>query len=388
MPKTYVVTADRDGRVLALFDDATIDGYSFRLNEPGTCTFSIPNVGRPSVTVTSTSSWPESWPASWGTAVTVTSRRDRPVWEVADPEQGHEVWVVRAGQVVWAGPLWTVDEDEDRITFGALSLEVYLSDWVLYQTLETSGYPSEDASGPVPGATVVSRDQHLLVKALVDHGQALAGGDRRIDTSTVSASGVLRDRQYAVWEGYDVLTLVRNLSEVDNGPDWWIDPASRQLQLASRRGMRRPATVFNDRNVRRFARRRDRGELATEIVGIGVGYDQSTLRENRADTAAMARSGRIRKTYVNKQIGRRETLRAVAARQLRVRSTVPDLLAVTVATDEPPLFSYELGDEVRIHYRSDYRPVDVFRRVVGVDVVPHGGEEQAVLYLERLGVGT
>lgn len=385
--RSLLFSADRDGNVLAALPTATIDQYSFRSNAPGGCRFTVPALLQPNAT--SSWDWPAVWPDTWGDISVL--RDGQPLVEVLDPDQGHEVGVLRGGTVVWQGPLVAVDEtvddnDSPVVRFGALDLLHYLSDWHILTTIETSGYPSGETSGPISGATVVDRDQHAIVKALVDHGQGQAGADRRIDTTGITDSGTLRDRQYKAWELPNVWEQVRNLCNVQGGPDVAIDPATRELQLWTSRGRRRPATVFNDRNVRRFGRRKDRSQLASEVIGLGAGEGESTLRVFRRASTSVGRVGLVQHVTPHKGVTRKTTLTEHADRELGDRSTVPDLYSVTVATDDPRLFSYGLGDEVRIHYPSRFESVDEFRRLVGIDVHPADGEqpEEATLHMEPL----
>lgn len=380
---SLLFSTDRDGTILAAFPEATIESYGERLNAPGACTFSLPNLHRPEAPSGTDLSWWETWPSTWGVMPRV--ERGQPIAEVLDPDQAHEVGVLRNGRVVWQGPLVTVDEGPDQIRFGAEGLLTYLRDWHVTRTLETTSYPSGDTSGPITGAAVIDRDQHLLVKALVDHGQGKAGADRRLDTTAVTASGTLRDRQYKGWELPNVYEQVQNLTDVQGGPDIHVDPASRELLLwTPRRGKRRESTIFNDRNVRAFGRRKDRNQLATQVLAVGAGEGDATVRLARTSSAGVARVGMVQKVISHKGVSNRDTLLEHADEELNERDTVPNLLSVTVATDSPALESYNVGDSVRTHHPSRYQPIDEFRRIVGRDVSPHDGEEVATLHLERL----
>lgn len=386
--RSLLFTADRHGTVLAALPTATIESYGYRTNQPAPCTFSVPALLQPSARTSW--DWPKVWPETWGKVDVL--RDGQPLVEVLDPDQGHEVGILRAGKVVWQGPLTGVNETVDDnanpvIQFVAHDLLLYLADWHVVTTHETQNYPTGDTSGPIAGATQIDRDQHQIVKALIDHGQGQAGADRRIDTTAITDSGVDRDRQFKAWEVPNVWQQVSNLCGVEGGPDIGIDPATRQLQLwTPRRGRRRRDKIFNDRNVRQFGRRKDRGQLATEILGVGAGEGEATLRVARRSSSAVGRVGLVQKPITHKGVTRKSTLTGHADRELAQRSTVHDLISPTVATDDPRLFSYGLGDEVRVHHPSRYEPVDEFRRIVGFDVHPptDSDRETAVLHLETL----
>ena len=66
---------------------------------------------------------------------------------------------------------------------------------------------------------------------------------------------------------------------------------------------------------------------------------------------------------------------------LNVSASVPNLISITVSTGDPQLFSYGVGDEVRILWESPYETVNEFQRIIGFDVTFKAGEESATLFL-------
>lgn len=61
-------------------------------------------------------------------------------------------------------------------------------------------------------------DQHLIVKALIDYAQNVAWGDVGINTSYITACGVVRDRnEYFGWKRHSIGKLIEDLAAVNNG---------------------------------------------------------------------------------------------------------------------------------------------------------------------------
>jgi hypothetical protein len=348
-PRTVVFTQTRDGRRVAELPSRDGLRYGWRLNRPGAIQFDLPARKLPDV----------------------DGRPTVPIGDVLE-DGVHEVGVERGGQVVWLGALLTIDERADTISFAGEGLLAYARRWHVTATLDYTGGNA--------------RDQALIAKALIGHHQAKAGGDFRVDTSAVTATGVTRERKYAGHERKNIYDAVTQLGEVDGGFDLDIDPATRQLRVYyPRRGRRRDDIIFDTRNIRAFQRRRDATAQASQILGVGAGEDTATLLTNLQSSEAVARYGLTQAVYRNTDVSVPATLESHVIRELLLYRTSPNLIGITVSTADPVLGSYQVGDEVRIVWPSAYRPLDTYRRVVGLDVVHEDGEERAVVYLDELG---
>lgn len=286
----------------------------------------------------------------------------------------HEIVVERDGAPVWAGPLLTMTEPEKPESGGWLfdfageGLLHYPWRWYVTSTL-----------------TFTATDQFTIAKALVDFHQNKAGGDFGIDTSGVGLSGVVRDRTYYGYEQKNIGEALQQLAEVRNGFDYSIDPASRALRLHyPKKGARKTDLVWDERNIRRFVRSRDSTAQASQELGIGLGEGDRALRAATQDAAAVATFGLTQHTYSNAGIGKMTTLVAHIERELALFKNPAEMIAVVVGTEEPPVFSYEVGDEGRVVWPSTYAPVNRFMRLVGRDITWEAGEERAVLYLEAV----
>jgi hypothetical protein len=151
--------------------------------------------------------------------------------------QGTELWLYRNGRLVFAGPWITGQIQNQSLTINAKSLEAYFDMMVVVADL-----------------TFKQIDQFMIGKQLIDQWQGLTFGHFGIDTSVISNSGVLRDATYLKTELNYVSKLLFNLSQLQNGFDYWIDPTTRELNMVyPLRGVDRSsgegAIVFDERNV-------------------------------------------------------------------------------------------------------------------------------------------
>ncbi len=281
----------------------------------------------------------------------------------------NEATVERDGTIVWAGPIQTSDENDTGrlINFAGEGLLTYLRKMHITTTLTYSS--STD-------------DQYTIARGLIAHHQNKAGGDFNIDTTAATLSGQKRTRTYNYWEHKNVYDAVIELSEMDNGFDLAIDPATRTLDLYyPRQGQRRTDIVFDERNIRRFSRQRDATRQASHILAIGSGEEDAMLRASVQSSTAVAAYGLTQKVISLKDVTVESTLIDHANDALNVSATVPNLIAIDVSTDDPGLFSYGVGDEVQVRWASPYETVNEYQRIIGLDVVWRSGEETATIYL-------
>ncbi len=341
MPDTILYTQVRGGG--ERIEEFPADGvkYGFRLNRPGAISFSLP--------------------------------LDYEKTVQANIEEGvHEVGVEREGTVVWVGPVLTVDENDTPRTvgFGGEGLMAHLRRMHVTSTLSFSA--STD-------------DQFDIARALIDHHQNKAGGNFGIDTTAVTISGRKRDRTYNGYEHKNVYQAVVEMSELDDGYDFEFNPATRALDLHyPRQGQRRTDIVFDDRNIRSFRRRRDATGQASQIIGIGAGEEENMLIRTFQSSTAVAKHGLTQRVITHKDVTVAQTLEDHVSDALTAYANVPNLIALDVGTRDPQLFTYNLGDEVKVNWPSPYDPVNEYQRLIGFDVIWQSGEESAVLYLEPL----
>jgi len=172
---------------------ANIVSYGFRANRPGAISFTCP--------------------------------LDHPKTRASTLDVGvNEAAVERDGTIVWAGPIQTSAEDDTSrvVSFGGEGLATYLRKMHVTATLSFSD--TDD-------------DQYDIARALIDHHQNKAGGDFGIDTTASTTSGRNRTRTYNYWEHKNVYDAVVEMSEMDDGYDFAVnpcDPCPRPVLPAAR----------------------------------------------------------------------------------------------------------------------------------------------------------
>lgn len=350
--ETTLFAQTRDGHFIREFPQATVEQYTFRRNAPGACIFSLPA---------------EMLPGPDGTPSV-------PIGDVLD-DGAVEIGVRRGANTVWLGPLWTVEEDDDGaaqpIRFGAEGLWSYARKWHVVSTLPGSNHP-----GGFEGV-----DQAFITKALLDHHQSKGGGDFGIDTSTIAATGVPRDRtEYDGWRGVNIFEAVNQLADAEGGFDFDVWPATRQFRLHyPRQGRRRSNVTFNPANIVKFGRHRDATRQASAALGFGDGQETLTLRRSLTDSSAVARYGLTETVVRRSTVSSAATLDALIRRDLESLRASPNLISLEVKTGvNLPWSNWWIGDDVRVVWPSPYRPVDDCRRIVGIDVRPHPDETVTV----------
>lgn len=288
----------------------------------------------------------------------------------ANLEEGvHEVVVRRNRAVVWRGPILTTDEDDEArlLLVGGEGLGAHAKKWHVTSTISHSNV-----------------DQFTIARSLINHHQGKAGGDFGIDTSAVTTSGVLRTRTYPGYEQKNIYDALVELSEVEDGFDFNIDPGTRAFDLYYPKRGQRTELVFDERNIEKFRRRRDATSQASQILGVGAGEKDDTLRRSSQSSTAVARYKLTQRVATHKDVKVAATLDDHVAAALNAFATVPNVLSIQVRTDEPPLFSYNVGAEVTVRWPSPYDEINEIQRLIGFDVVWQQGKESAILHLQPL----
>ncbi len=286
----------------------------------------------------------------------------------ANIEEGvHEVVIEREGTVAWTGPILTAREDDraNTLAIGGEGLMAHLRRMHITTDLVF---------------TVGVDDQFDIARALIEHHQDKASGNFGIDTTATTTSGRKRDATYKKEAQKNVYDAIVELSEVDDGFDFNFNPDTRKFDLFYPNRGKRTNFIFDDRNIREFSRQRDATGQASELIGQFA----DELIVTTQDSVALTKYGLTQRVIVHKDVGVSQTATDQVADALNAYKDVPNLIALTVNTTDPQVFTYEVGDEVKVIWPSKYDPVDEFQRLIGFDVVWTQAKEEVILYLEPL----
>lgn len=199
-----------------------------------------PLVGAQGVKLTETLNLPESLEFT----VPAALQEDAVNTRIIDPLDGSEVWLFQreTGNKLFAGPF--------------LGYRPQLQDGGIVWTIRASGILGYTARMLAPEPTdadlvFTAEDQADIAAALIDYWQALDYGDYGIDTSSVGATGVARDRTYAVPELHIVAQRLAELAAVADGFDYSIDPTTREfvVHYPSRGGDKTSTVIIDARSI-------------------------------------------------------------------------------------------------------------------------------------------
>ncbi len=246
-----------------------------------------------------------------------------------------EIWVRRNGKQVFAGPLLAGRVSSESLSLEAQGLEAYTKMWYVQADLN-----------------FLNTDQFSIIKSLVDQWQALDYGNYGIDTSQVTTSGVLRTLNLPAAELHTVFDRIDDFTEMSDGLDWSIDPASRRLELYSpSRGIDRSAgedaIIFDQRNVTSadLAFSIAPGDLASDGLATGTATGSDTpLLSTFSNLELRARYGRTGVT-ANFQSPDQGALDAAIQALVQARGAVLLIPGPnTRVTLDSDLSSYDVGD--------------------------------------------
>jgi hypothetical protein len=214
-------------------------------------------------------------------------------------------------------------------------------------------------------------DQFLIAKALIDNFQALDFSNYGIDTSGITASGVLRDATYLLKEGNYVGKLLSDLGKRVNGFDFSIDPVTKKLQLYyPTRGVDRSsgegAVVFDQRNVNNTNIICTLGvnDIATDgyAIGTGSGSTDGSVIGVKSNLELLSQYGRSVLFQTYNGVTEQATADAYAQSIIDARGAAllipgPD----SQVTPDSDLTMYSVGDIVQyqlhqlLNIRSSFR---------------------------------
>lgn len=344
--------------------------YDQQLNQPGSARFSHP----------------------------IEESRDTIVEEIHVGIRGIEI--ERNGTVVWSGPVWTTEEDADSraINVTCVGWLQYLSHRIIRNTigLAADGLPfRKEYEDQLPGNIIfdlVDYANTQPVPALADP----TGGQVIVPTPITKHSMLYSGTQISIaYEPYQKIgDAIRGLTELENGPDISIDPATRQMTVWSPYqgqesvgepdwlGMRKPWISFDCNTGKHNA------ENVVRNIDMSVVHNRFTATGN-------AEPGFVEDTESEKQFGvfedhadlgevfDPEVLLVYAGVEVAilgnpfVQYTVQPM--ITSAHNPEPFVDYGIGDVIRINVDigSRFRVFDQDVRIYGFSVtVSDMGEEK------------
>lgn len=329
----FLAVSLTSGTMLAEFPDLQISKLSYRFEETTSETMVLP--------------W-RSIPSNWGEATI---------------PYGVAILLVRGSTVMWGG---IVVKRERTLQGSGLSLTVVTVEHYL-----DSVY--------VKDHTYSNRDQCEIVKDLVS---TTLEGHRFMLSVEASPSGIRRDRTYEESSDKTLLSVLQELSNVQNGPEWctsWRIVDGRYLPVltvADRIGSTVPVTTFDESVMTSFTIVEDytSGYGANTVVAVGDTTGETQLR---SDVMVADQSYRPVVEHIvrpSSSITQKETLNAHASASLGQLRDGTNTLSMTLSLLTAPIVYEEWrpGDVVAWTVADDDGRFTGFdhgeARVVGYDI--------------------
>lgn len=274
-------------------------------------------------------------------------------------------------QPMWSGPVWTIDEDvtNDNMTVNAVGWFELLNHRILH---DQKSYITA-----VGGS--IALDLLTITNTAAAPWFITSDATQVHDTQT-------RSRDYDRWQ--NVGAAITELSEIENGFDFVIDPITRVMSFYSSPslgGPNPPTPVWHDQkdavfsfgwgpdNISDFTRQTDASQIMNTIFVSGKNgtYGPGT------DTASIAAYGAFEEQVSLSDIADVNVLTAYGAEEVTFRKTPRVIYSITPFPRHSaplrvpdPLVDYGLGDQV---YLTAVRPPRVLIqnqavRVFGLDI--------------------
>lgn len=284
-------------------------------------------------------------------------------WDEATIPYGVAVLLVRGSTVLWGG---IIVKRERTLQGSGLSLTVVTVEHYL-----DSVYVGDHVYS--------NRDQCEIVKDLVER---TLDGHRFMLSVEASGSSVRRDRTYEGSSGKTLLSVLQELSNVQNGPEWctsWRIVDGRfapVLTVADRIGSVTPVTTFDESVMTSFRIVEDytSGYGANMVCAVGSTSGEDQLRSDVMVADQSYRPVVEHVVHPSSSITQKETLNAHASASLRQLRDGTNTMSMTLSLLAAPIVYEEWrpGDVVAWTVADDDGRFAGFdhgeARVVGYDI--------------------
>lgn len=280
----------------------------------------------------------------------------------------HELCVRRNESIVACGPLWDVvaSTDQKTLTLAGASLEDYLDTRV------------------VKDATYTAVDQTAIAWGLINASQGASGGALGITSGTLG-TGVTRSASYLTRDGKYVLEAIQDLSEMDDGPDFWIDPATRAFNaIYPRPSTNRGLTLSYPNTISSYSIQYYGKYMRNQVVVSGP--EPYSVTANDPSSISTYGLRELADSYTDAP--NTNALSAYASRLRDLRAVVKNYPTVVLRTQDINVFDpniIQFGDQIKLIISDGYVDINALHRYGGCQItVANSGAETIVLYMQDL----
>lgn len=335
-----------------------------------------------------------------------------PRWSGGDPyaltrPARTAIYALRDGRPWFGGIVWTSDYDSDRgaVNLGAADWWSYWDHRRVVPLLSSAQPPVTEIASLDVGFTQV--DQNEIARQLVAIAQTHTGGDIGI-VPDIADSGVLRDRTWHGYELADVGGALKQLSEVEGGPDIMFDVGAnlddngRPIRLmrigTPLLGQQGSPFVFEyGASILSYRFPSDGTRMATRAYALGEGSERGAIIAVAEDTGTVDNGWPLLEVDANySTVTEAATLQAHATADrhaARLPVVLPTFKVAGSGRDRfgqqvwPSIGEYAPGDSARVVIQDQFfrDGLDVELRIVEIAVEPgDGGVETASLTMSTL----
>lgn len=313
------------------------------------------------------------------------------------------LYALRDGRPVWGGIIWTSDCDNgETVALGAADWWSYFDHRRVVPLLSSTQPPVTEVANV--DVTFTQVDQNEIARQLVALAQLHTGGDIGIIPDVVD-SGVLRDRTWHGYELADVGQALKQLSEVEGGPDIAFGVAAnldnngrpiRQMRIGNPAlGQQGSPFVFESgANITSYRWPSDGTRMTTRAYALGEGSERGAIIAVDEAIDPIDNGWPLLEADANySTVTIAETLQAHAAADRHAGRLPVVLPTITVAGDGanrfgqriwPAIGEYQAGDQARVVIRDKFftQGLDAILRIVELGITPgDDGPETATLTL-------
>lgn len=316
------------------------------------------------------------------------------------------LYALRDGRPMWGGILWTrrYDSTTSKVDLGCADWWSYFDHRKVLPLLSPNPAVGDVAQLATTYAAV---DQNTIARNLVALAQTHTGGNIGIQLDTTT-SNTPRDRTYYGYEMRDVGEALRQLSQVQGGPDVMFDVASnldsvgrpvRLLRLGTPTlgQMGSPFVFETGGNILSYTWPSDGSRMASRTYATGSGMETGQLIAVSEDTARYNDGWPLLEHDTNySTVSDPATLTGHAAGDQRAVRLPVVLPTLTVRGDGrnasgkvvgPAIGDYGPGDDARVVIKDPFfrAGIDTTMRIVSIDIDPgEGGVETATLTMNAM----
>lgn len=330
-----IVVRNKDGDELGKFNDWLQVRFSQRLNNYGTCEFSVP--------VTSAD-----------LTQLVSMRR-------------YETLIKKNGSIVWSG--------EQANRFGTLSRNSANPITIVSHTFEEMFNAMYTASF----VRYEQVDEGQILKNLIDDFQNKTNGDLGFTFGSY-LTGTLRDREY---ENANILDAYVNMSNVINGPDFYVTH-DKVINIVPFKGVDRSKQVIFEWgiNIEGVDINEDFSNPASEVIGLGAGFGSEQLRSVQADANVQKIIGLRQQSVSEVDVSIQSTLDQKTLSALGMYKQPVLMLSMTqLSTTFPHFGMLQVGDLVRFRAREGIFNINNTFRIYGYDAIVSKDGKESISYI-------